>query len=86
MTQQEQEELVRSERFGRLFDTLKNIESDMPLLIANDANVRLAGRSGTNFYNNGPKPGLAKANTRDEKTAESNLQNYLWTTPQNTFN
>ena len=70
MTQQEQEEVVRSERFGRLFDTLRNIESDMPLLLANDHKVRLAGRSGSNFYNNGPKPGLAKGNSRDDKAAE----------------
>ena len=33
MTKQEREEIVRAERFMRVFDTLKNIETDYPLLV-----------------------------------------------------
>lgn len=55
--------MIRSERFGRLFDTLRNIESDIPLLIGNDVTTRTAGRSGSNFYNG--KNGLNKNNKDD---------------------
>ena len=82
MTPQEQEEMVRSERFGRLLDTLRNIENDMPLLITND-NSRPAGRSGSNFYNG--KGPVVKSNTREENK-ETSVHNYLWSTPHNTFN
>ena len=33
MTPQESEEFLRSDRFMRIFETLRNIENDMPLLI-----------------------------------------------------
>jgi len=33
MMNQEKEEILRSERFMRIFDTLKNIENDYPLLV-----------------------------------------------------
>lgn len=83
MTPQEQEEMVRSERFGRLLDTLRNIESDMPLLMGTNENTRTAGRSGSNFYNG--KGPMAKNNAREENK-EQNLYNYLWSAPHNTFN
>ena len=76
--------MVRSERFGRLLDTLRNIESDMPLLMGTNENTRTAGRSGSNFYNG--KGTLAKGNNRNEENKEQNIQNYLWSAPHNTFN
>ena len=33
MMKQEKEEILRSERFCRVFDTLKNIELELPLLL-----------------------------------------------------
>ena len=33
MTIQEVEEKLRNERFNRIFDTLRNIENDYPLLV-----------------------------------------------------
>ena len=43
------EEDLRSERFLRILDTLRNIENEQPLLIGNNENR--AGRSGQNFFN-----------------------------------
>jgi len=49
VTAQEQEECLRSDRFMRIFDTLRNIENDYPLLVSG-GNER-AARSSSNFYN-----------------------------------
>ena len=42
ITKQEIEENLRAERFGRIFDTLRNIENDYPLLVGgiNDRGAR----------------------------------------------
>ena len=48
MTPQEHEERLRSERFSRIFETLRNIEADYPLLITNTTEK---GRSQSNFFN-----------------------------------
>ena len=76
--------MVRSERFGRLFDTLMKIEGDMPLLLPTNENQRAgaaAGRSGSNFYN-----GKSNMKNAREENKEPNVQNYIWSTPHNTFN
>ena len=44
------EENLRSERFQRILETLRNIENEQALLIPSHENR--AGRSGQNFFNN----------------------------------
>ena len=69
--------MLRSERFTRIFDTLRNIESDHPLLVPN-VNER-AGRSGSNFFN-------AKGQKIKEDGVTNNCSQYLYTAPSSSFN
>lgn len=52
-TRQEQEEELRCQRFLKIFDTLRNIENDFPLLISS-GNDRQS-RTQQNFFNKGNK-------------------------------
>ena len=80
MTQQEHEEILRNERFQRIFDTLRNIENDMPLLLVN-TNERT--RSGSNFFNG--KNAMNKSGREDNK--DQGLSSYLYIAPpSNTLN
>ena len=62
MTKQEKEEILRSERFSRIFDTLKNIETDYPLLVPTQNDRSAPARSGPNFHNKGAKAGDSNIN------------------------
>ena len=59
---------MRSERFSRIFDTLKNIEADFPLLVPTQNDRAAPARSGPNFHSKGVK------------NADSNLSQYAYTT------
>ena len=74
-TRQEQEEETRSLKFLKIFDTLRNIENDFPLLISS-GNDRQS-RTQQNFFNKGNK---------NLETSINNLAQYLYTAPINTFN
>ena len=52
-TRQEQEEESRAQKFIKIFDTLRNIENDFPLLISS-GNDRQS-RTQQNFFNKGNK-------------------------------
>ena len=71
---------MRNERFQRIFDTLRNIENDMPLLLVN-TNERT--RSGSNFFNG--KNAMNKSGREDNK--DQGLSSYLYIAPpSNTLN
>ena len=74
-TKQTIDEDVRAERFVRIFDTLRNIEQDIPLLIS--AGNDRQSRTQQNFY---------QKNTKEMEKGLSNLSSYLFTAPYQTFN
>ena len=55
MTKQEKEEILRMERFMRVFDTLKNIEAEYPLMVPSQNERAAPARSGQNFFKSGGK-------------------------------
>ena len=74
-TRQEQEEESRTLKFIKIFDTLRNIENDFPLLISS-GNDRQS-RTQQNFFNKGNK---------NFENSVTNLSQYLYTAPVQTFN
>ena len=72
MTKQEKEEILRSERFNRIFDTLKHVEAELPLLVPTQNDRAAPARSGQNFYKAG------KTDTKDPTA----LQQYAYTNLQ----
>ena len=66
---------MRVFKFLKIFDTLRNLENDYPLLIST-GNDRQA-RTQQNFFNKGNK---------NLEQSVSNLAQYLYTAPVNTFN
>lgn len=50
MSKQEVEENVWAERFKRIFDTLRNIEAEFPLLVPTQNDRAAPARSGQNFF------------------------------------
>lgn len=78
MTLQEKEEILRGERFQRIFDTLKNIENDFPLLIP--SNNERAARSGQNFYNGASGNRGGKKDDFKDGNMTNALNQYIYTT------
>ena len=74
-TKQVIEEENRARKFTKIFDTLRNIETDYPLLISS-LNDRQS-RTQQNFYQ--------KTNTKIEKESH-NLSQYVFTAPVQNFN
>lgn len=74
-TKQEQEEETRAQKFVKIFDTLRNMENDFPLLLSS-GNDRQS-RTQQNFFNKGNK---------NLEQGVNNLSQYLYTAPVNTFN
>ena len=70
VTKQVIEEENRAKKFTKIFDTLRNIETDYPLLISS-LNDRQS-RTQQNFYQ--------KTNTKIEKESH-NLSSYLFSAP-----
>ncbi len=64
ITVQEVEENLRHERLSRIFETLKNIENDYPLLIGGPNDW--AARTGQNFFNG--KSTNGKSDVKDSAT------------------
>lgn len=77
MTPQEKEEWLRSDRFMRVFNTLRNIENDHPLMLGVGSDR--AAKSGTNFFN-------AKSNKIKEENSQLNASQYLYNAPENLTN
>ena len=83
MTLQEKEEILRNERFQRIFDTLKNIECDIPLLTS--SNNERAARSGQNFFNGG-KGNQGKRDDHKDGNLTNALNQYIYTTQASWIN
>ena len=69
------DEMVRAEKFMKIFDTLRNIEQDIPLLIS--AGNDRQSRTQQNFYNK---------TTKNLDQGVSNPSTYIYTAPYQTFN
>lgn len=80
VTRQQTEENSRAEKFLKIFETLRNIELDHPLLLS-AVNER-QGRTTQNFYQN--KQGSAK-NSR-EGVKDNQLAHYLYSSNQSMAN
>ena len=74
-TQQSLDEEIRAERFMKIFDTLRNIELDIPLLIS--AGNDRQSRTQQNFY---------QKNTKSMEQGLQNLSTYIYSAPYQTFN